>query len=234
MERYLSRLSALLLAGALVPTLCAAQSDANASFSNASPYGRATAGQDEAARQADQMRLNALAAWDQLPAAQKARLASQLATLDAAQRLELINSLPALKSLSDAEKQVLLAEIAVISPVPNSPPVAVITTATSATFVGWTALSPGNCQPAWDATFSGAQSTDPDGQVVSYHWNWATGPGFPTGEATSTDPSQVLRVIGSHFLYTVTLTVTDNSGATNATTVNYTTPRREEQPPTTC
>jgi len=57
--------------------------------------------------------------------------------------------------------------------------------------------------------FSGAGSTDPDGSVVAYSWNFGDGSG-QTGGATA---QHVYSVPGR---YTATLTVTDNSGLTGS------------------
>jgi hypothetical protein len=79
-------------------------------------------------------------------------------------------------------------------------------------------IAAGNIPPVADAgpdqtaafgatvTFNGSGSYDPDGSIVSYGWNFgdgSTGTGEITTHAYSTDGT-----------YTVTLTVTDNDGAT--------------------
>lgn len=56
----------------------------------------------------------------------------------------------------------------------------------------------------------GAASSDPDGGVVGYAWNFGDG-----ATATGATASHSYTAAGS---YTVTLTVTDNGGATNSTT----------------
>lgn len=58
--------------------------------------------------------------------------------------------------------------------------------------------------------FSGSLSSDPDGTIASYAWNFGNG---ATG--TGASPSHTYTAVGS---YTVTLTVTDNKGAANTTT----------------
>jgi PKD repeat protein len=63
-----------------------------------------------------------------------------------------------------------------------------------------------------EAWFSGNGSYDPDGYIVSYHWNFGDG-NSGSGETTS----HVYQLPGN---YTVTLTVTDNEGATDTDTVN--------------
>lgn len=54
-------------------------------------------------------------------------------------------------------------------------------------------------------TFSSAGSSDPDGQIVSYLWNFGNGQ-----FSTSPNPTCTYRKVGT---YTATLTVTDNRGA---------------------
>ena len=58
--------------------------------------------------------------------------------------------------------------------------------------------------------FDGSGSTDPDGTIVSYEWDF----GDDT-TATGAAPDHTYDTPG---LYTVTLTVTDNNGATNTDT----------------
>ncbi|MDH3458376.1 MAG: PKD domain-containing protein, partial [Gemmatimonadota bacterium] len=56
-------------------------------------------------------------------------------------------------------------------------------------------------------TFDGSGSTDPDGTIVSYEWDFGDG---ATG--TGVSPSHTYAAAGT---YDVTLTVTDNDGATD-------------------
>ncbi|MEO7934940.1 MAG: pre-peptidase C-terminal domain-containing protein [Dokdonella sp.] len=66
---------------------------------------------------------------------------------------------------------------------------------------------------ALTASFTDA-STDSDGTIASRSWNFGDG-----GSSTSTNPSHAYATAGT---YSVTLTVTDNGGATNATTKSVT------------
>jgi RHS repeat-associated protein len=59
--------------------------------------------------------------------------------------------------------------------------------------------------------FNGTSSSDPDGTITHYQWNFADG----TGSGAS--PSHIFTSSGSHL---VTLTVTDNGGATNSRSIN--------------
>jgi PKD repeat protein len=59
--------------------------------------------------------------------------------------------------------------------------------------------------------FVGTQSSDPDGIVASYNWNFGEG-----GTSTLANPSYTYQAAGN---YTATLTVADNSGATATSSV---------------
>lgn len=66
-------------------------------------------------------------------------------------------------------------------------------------------------------TFNGSGSSDQDGSIVSYDWNYGDG----SSSGSSSSASHVYNTPGN---YTATLTVTDNSGLKNSTaqTVNVT------------
>lgn len=73
-----------------------------------------------------------------------------------------------------------------------------------------TADATGSCAGA-TCTFNGSSSTDPDGTIVSYAWNF--GDGTPPGSGVTT--SHVYAASGT---YTATLTVTDNRGGVDTDT----------------
>ena len=66
-----------------------------------------------------------------------------------------------------------------------------------------------------EVTFSSAASTDPDGTIASYAWNF----GDSSAVDTSANPTHTYVLPGS---YVATLTVTDDSGDSDSTTVNVT------------
>lgn len=71
-------------------------------------------------------------------------------------------------------------------------------------------------------SFNGTNSSDPDGQVVSYAWDFGDG-----GTATG---SSLQHVYSSAGPYTARLTVTDNQGGTNSTTVVITVAAANQPP----
>jgi PKD repeat protein len=97
-----------------------------------------------------------------------------------------------------------------VQPLANQPPVARFT------------FSPANPIVNQWITFDATSSYDPDGSIVSYTWDFGDG-------ATATG-SRVTKRYSAAGTYTVTLTVTDNRGATNSAsqTITVTSPN---QPP---
>lgn len=95
------------------------------------------------------------------------------------------------------DKDVEIRTITVNVP-PNVPPTAAIGSSGS------------GGQAPYTVNFDGTGSSDPDGSIVSYAWDFGNDrtATTPTGSATYTQPGT----------YTVTLTVTDNQGATGTTT----------------
>jgi PKD repeat protein len=65
-----------------------------------------------------------------------------------------------------------------------------------------------------EISFNGADSYDPDGRIVKYSWNF--------GDGTTATGSTATHAYGDNGEYTVTLTVTDNEGATNSKTSTIT------------
>jgi PKD repeat protein len=74
------------------------------------------------------------------------------------------------------------------------------------------------------ASFNGSASSDPDGTIASYSWDF--GDGTPAGAGVS--PSHTYAAAGT---YQVTLTVTDNLGATGSVTNPVTVTGAVNQPP---
>jgi PKD repeat protein len=98
---------------------------------------------------------------------------------------------------TDGDKDVSLQTITVNTP-PNVPPTAAI------------GSSGTGGQAPYTVSFDGTGSSDPDGSITSYAWNFGNDrtATTPTASATYTQPGT----------YTVTLTVTDNQGATGTAT----------------
>ncbi|HLN65043.1 MAG TPA: S8 family serine peptidase, partial [Symbiobacteriaceae bacterium] len=88
--------------------------------------------------------------------------------------------------------------------VANQPPVAVI-------------VAPASPRYGKQAKFDGSKSTDPDGTIVKYEWDF--------GDGTKAEGMLVTHVYAKQkgsTTYTVTLTVTDDKGATSTTTAQVT------------
>jgi len=84
--------------------------------------------------------------------------------------------------------------------IPNQPPKASFT------------FSPKNPLVNEEITFDASASTDPDGSIVSYEWD------FGDGNITSTTHEIIKHSYSEAGIYEVTLTVTDDKGAKNSTT----------------
>ena len=94
------------------------------------------------------------------------------------------------------EKEITeLAEGNTPSPNLNQPPVAVFT---------WEPIS---LEAPFTVHFTGTSSSDLDGQIVSYSWNF--------GDGTTSNESSPTHVFAQEGTYSVTLRVTDNEGATH-------------------
>lgn len=65
--------------------------------------------------------------------------------------------------------------------------------------------------PPTAISFSASGSTDPDGTIVSYAWNF--------GDSTAATGSSATHTFAANGVYTVTLTVTDNRGGTDTDTL---------------
>ena len=87
-----------------------------------------------------------------------------------------------------------------------------------------TAAFTSNCTNL-SCTFNGSGSTDSDGTIASYAWTF----GDSTSGSGATPPVHNYSADGT---YSVTLTVTDNQGATNSVSHNVTVAAAVNQPPT--
>ncbi len=74
--------------------------------------------------------------------------------------------------------------------------------------------------PTASASLNGAASSDADGTITGWAWTQVSGPNTATWSANNTSGCTVSGLIAG--TYTFRLTVTDNSGATNASTVTVT------------
>jgi chitodextrinase len=70
-------------------------------------------------------------------------------------------------------------------------------------------FSPQGGNAPLDVTFDGSESSDPDGQVTNYRWNF--------GDGTFGNGQTIVHQFQTEGEYTITLTVTDNDGKTGST-----------------
>jgi PKD repeat protein len=112
---------------------------------------------------------------------------------------------------ADGDKDTRIVPITVGEPL-NIPPTAAIGTSGTEGIVPFT------------VSLSGSGSSDPDGSVVNYAWNFGNGQ-----TATGENVQVTYNSVGT---YTVTLTVTDNRGATGTATQQITVNRKPNVPPT--
>jgi len=71
---------------------------------------------------------------------------------------------------------------------------------------------PANPVMAQPITFNASDSTDPAGDITNYEWDFGD-----SGNTTNTTEPTIIHTYASAGTFTVTLTVTDDDGATNAT-----------------
>ena len=204
---------------AIAFSMAAPLSSVMAASLGSSPFGKAKAEEEKAARDLDRARLNALAAWARLPANLQQAITSQLAPLNEQQRLALLNNIPALRNLTAEQMQLLLAQIAQVIPTPNAPPVASFAiNLNSEVFLGYS-----NSMPVWQILVDASASSDTDGQVVKYQWDLSDGRQY-----ISSSPTVNLQFYGAVGRtptdYTLTLTVIDDKGASNSTAQTYSAP----------
>ena len=99
---------------------------------------------------------------------------------------------------SDGDKDTQTVTITVNAPVNIAPTAAISTSGTAG-------IAP------FAVSLSGSGSSDPDGSIAGYSWNF----GDASPPSTAVSPSKTYNTPGT---YTVTLTVTDNQGATGTAT----------------
>lgn len=87
------------------------------------------------------------------------------------------------------------------------------------------AASGGFTVSGWNVTFDASDSTDPDGTIVEYRWDWGDG----RSEVTAVPAAEHAYPAGG--TYVVTLTVVDDDGATNTETFNVNVEGRPAGPP---
>ena len=106
------------------------------------------------------------------------------------------NSIVAYEDVFGEEHEVPLPSLSVAV---TAPPVAVAT------------ASPNETYTYEDITFDASASYDPDGSIISYEWDF--------GDGTTASGAVVSHAYADDGTYTATLTVTDNYGAKNSTSV---------------
>lgn len=106
-------------------------------------------------------------------------------------------------NVASAETNDSKVTITVAEPNPNVLPVAVAT------------ASPTSGIGPLNVSFTGINSYDPDGTIVSYSWDFGDGSSL----STSPNPTHIYNTVDT---FTATLTVTDNSGGTDTATVQAT------------
>lgn len=79
-----------------------------------------------------------------------------------------------------------------------------------------------------EVDFDGSSSSDPDGEIVSYEWNFGD-PG--SGESNTTTGETATHIFYDFGTFTVTLTVVDNDGATDFAEVEVTANIEPPAPP---
>ena len=73
-----------------------------------------------------------------------------------------------------------------------------------------------------DVTLNGSGSRDPDGSITRFQWVQTSGPDVILNNATTATPSFTAPNLAGSILLVFRLTVTDNDGATDSTTVSIT------------
>jgi chitodextrinase len=71
------------------------------------------------------------------------------------------------------------------------------------------------CSGQTSVTLNGSASTDPDGTIVSYEWDWTAPLNFATVDATGATPNASVFASMAPGTHDVALRVTDNNGNTN-------------------
>jgi PKD repeat protein len=93
-----------------------------------------------------------------------------------------------------------------------------VTVAAPANLPPTASFSVPSCGIGVECQFDASPSTDTDGQVVAAHWEF----GDPTSPNNTADGLVATHIYGAAGTYNVTLTVTDNGGATGTTTQSVT------------